>query len=274
MKLFVRPLVGALVLASGVALGSDSEIRLEYFTDSPSLFQERKPVTFWHRFESTFVERSDEVFTDRLHSFRLVSWNMDQTLGQTPSIADSAATAARRSLERSVSYGLREAALGFPGLEWLVDDPTIIFEFLRDTVDEVYEESVAPLDPSFGLAERSWWKRLRSGGHLRYGVRPFRTSPYLFMSFRANRDDNIYLMGHVRYYFRHWAEQRLELALSVPLVHGFILNAGTAFHLTERDLPTTAVVKLFKNFGQSGVMHLGFEVKQHPTVLAGLAFTW
>jgi hypothetical protein len=274
VRLYFRLVVGLMLFGRCFVLGDDSEIRLEYFTEIPSFLEyEQKPSTFIRRFESALSEQSAEVFADRLHSFNLLNWRMDENFGHTSRIADAANQAARSALERTVTYSLREAALGFPLIGLLDENPTIAFELLRGTVDEVNEESVSPIDPSFGLAERSWWKRLSSGGHLRYGLRPFRTNPYAFLSFRLNRDERTYLLGHVRYYFRHWAEQRLDLAMSLPLVGGFAIDAGTSFTFGNESTHN-AVVKLFKNLGSAGVMHVGVEIKDHPTLLAGVAFPW
>jgi hypothetical protein len=268
-------LLGLLFFARCVALGSESEIRLEYFTNSPALFEgDEQPSSFWQRFESEFQERSAEVFADRLHPFKLVTWGLQERSGRGARIAEAASDAARGSIMKSATYSLREAVLGFPTLEWVKDNPGLVYELLRNSVDEVHEESVSPLDPAFGLAERSWWNRLRSGGHFKYGLRPFRTSPYAFLSFRVNDGKLLYLLGHVRYHFHNWTQQSVELALSLPLPHGFAIDAGTSYELWQKEQAHRVVVKLFKHFSSDGIVHVGFEVKERPMVLAGLAFSW
>lgn len=214
------------------------------------------------------------MFADRLHPFKLVTWAMDQREGISAGLGESANHAAGAAVERSAIYALREAALELPFFRWLKERPRVFSELLRGTLDEVAEESVAPLDPAYGVVERSWWRHLAEAEQIQYGVRPFRTDPYVFVGFRLGEGENLRLLGHVRYYYRNWQDPKLEFAVSLPLPHGFAIDAGTSYEFNAVDHERKFVVKLFKQFKSGGIVHVGVESKQRPVMLAGIAFPW
>ena len=275
MSSLLRLLLCLLVWSRCVALPAEPDIRVQYPSEHawlPALPTD--PDSFWRRFDAAYQERSHDIFADRLHAFRLVTWSLDRGDLLAGGIPASAAAAAQGSLTKSVVYGLREAALELPPLAFLKENPNFFVELLRGTLEETVEESVAPLDPAYGRAERQWWRRLAAGDRLRYGLRPFRTDPYLFVSFRLSKDEKLPLLGHVRHYFRNWQEQRLEVATSLPLPRGFAVDAGTSYDFSEAEHEHKFVIKIFKEFKSGGIIHVGFESKQRPVLLAGLAFPW
>src|SRR5205823_6416930 len=107
-----------------------------------------------------------------------------------------------------------------------------------------------------------------------YGVRPLRTSPYVYVS-HAIKDggDNTVVVANVRYYYEHFSEHRFELSLAVPLAYGMALDLGSAYEFGARD-EQRFVVKLLKEFKGGGIAHLGLEVKDHPSIIAGISFGW
>ena len=144
---------------------------------------------------------------------------------------------------------------------------------LSESVDAVEEDAVAPTDPWIRPAELSWWKSLAERRVLRYGIRPFRADPYAFLSMRLKEGDRLMALGHVRYYFRDFADHRFELALSLPVTKGFALDIGTAYQFGRHEDEKKIVVKLFKPL-KRGMIHLGVEIEKEPTLLAGLSMAW
>ncbi|HKS38802.1 MAG TPA: hypothetical protein VJW76_16525 [Verrucomicrobiae bacterium] len=229
---------------------------------------------FLERFTLEFDRRIDEQFTDRFHPFTVMNWSIDLANNHSDHFRERAASAARNALSKSVVYSVREAAVDLPILAWLKERQGVLADFLRNSVDSVGEEAVAPLELSYRPVERSWWQTLSQNGHLQYGMRPFRTSPYAFLSAGIKDHDRVFLLGHVRYHYRPFSEHRFEVALSVPLDHGFAIDVGTSYQFGGRDEEERLVVKLFKEFKRGGILHVGLEARQHPAFLAGIALPW
>lgn len=252
-----------------------AEIKVQYLPDDYSIeFPEGRTPSAWHRFQTVFEDRSDDVFADRLHSFQLLKWSMNQDEGIAGGLGDSANHAALGALSKSVEYGLREAALELPIFRWLKEHDNFFTELVKGTVNEVAEEAVSPMSPAYGRVERSWWRRMSEGNHIRYGLRPLRRDPYAFMSFRVDDFERLNLLGHIRYYMRRWHQPKLEFALSLPLPHGFAIDAGTTYEFAARENGHKFVVKLFKELKSGGVIHFGVESKQRPVMLAGISLPW
>jgi hypothetical protein len=134
---------------------------------------------------------------------------------------------------------------------------------------------VAPLDVSYRAVERSWWQGLSdSGGPLRYGIRPFRSDPYTFVSLGIKDGDNLLFLGHVRYHYDRFADHRFEIALSVPLAHGLAIDLGTSYQFGRHGDKQGLVIKLFKEFKSGGIVHVGLEARQNPAVFAGMVLPW
>ena len=177
----------------------------------------------------------------------------------------------RSALMKSVQYSLRDAAVVLPAAVWFEGREDALSEFFVNSVDAVEEEAVEPLNPQYRPAERRWWQELKEKRVLRYGIRPFRTDPYTFLSARLQDGDHLLLLGHVRYYFRDLADHRFEVAVSLPLGNGFALDAGNAYQFGRHEDESKFVVKLSKPLKQGGIVHLGFEVQSSPAVFAGIS---
>src|SRR5256884_3912089 len=54
----------------------------------------------------------------------------------------------RGAFAKSVVYGVREATVDLPIMFWLKERQGLLADFLRNSVDSVAEEAVAPLDTS------------------------------------------------------------------------------------------------------------------------------
>jgi hypothetical protein len=227
---------------------------------------------FLERFKVAFDRRVEDQFTDRLYPFNVMNWSIEMGDQAYDEFRERTTSAARHALTKSVVYGLREASVDLPIMSWLEDRQDFLAAFLRNSVDSVGEEAVAPLDLSYRVAERSWWKRLSENGDVHFGVRPFRTSPYAFMSTAIRDDDRLLMLAHVRYHYRNFADHRFEIALSVPLAHGFEVDLGTSYQFGRHGNEERLVVKLEKEFKSGGILHIGCEAGEHPAFFAGIAF--
>jgi hypothetical protein len=163
---------------------------------------------------------------------------------------------------KSAEFGTREAAIELPFMIWLDDHQGWFADFLRGSVGNVDEETVGPLDISHEAVAESWWRSFARGG-THYGIRPFRTDPYAYVSHEFTDGNDTILLAHARYYYDHF----------VPIASGLALDFGSAYQFGQHDA-RRLVVKLLKEFKNGGVAHLGFEVRDHPTLIAGISFTW
>jgi hypothetical protein len=250
-----------------LAVEPDSSARLV-------LSVEPQPVFFWERFSTAFDHRSEDVFADRLHAFNMLRWSVQLNRTDSSGAGERSTSAAQRGLSTALGYGLRDTIADSPLMLWLEERQGFLGSFLRDSIDGVEEESVSPLDGSYGFVEHSWWKTLRDRRALRYGIRPFRTSPYLFTSFAVRDHKQLLFMSHVRYYYDKLANHRFEVAVSVPLMYGFTMSAGTSYQFGGLRDQGRAGIKLLKELKTGGVMHLGCELRERPTLLAGITFPW
>ena len=268
-----RILIGLTVaLAVGVQ-AADQNIQLEHSNRVAPL--EAPPgEALLERFKVAFNQGVDDVFVDRFHPFNMMKWNLELATQDHDHFRDSAANAARGAFAKSVVYGAREATVDLPVLLWLNERQGVLADFLRNSVDSVAEEEVAPLDLRYRPVERSWWRRLSESGGVHYGIRPFRTSPYTFVSLGIKQGDNLLMLAHVRYHYRNFADHRFEIALSVPLAQGMAFDVGTSYQFGRHPEEGGLVVKLFKEFKSGGIMHVGMEAREHPSFFAGIAIPW
>ncbi|MGC3958323.1 MAG: hypothetical protein QM813_10395 [Verrucomicrobiota bacterium] len=234
------------------------EIRLE--ATSP------EPFTSWEHFETAFQRNADRIFTDRFHPLQTTHWEL-----AVDDFRTQPSRTASKALTRTLTTSARSAAVELPLVMWLEDRQGFLVDLLRSTVEENDEEAVNPLDPSYRVTEKSWWQRLADNKNIYFGVRPFRTSPYAYISSTIRNGDTLLLMAHVRYHYSNFAEHQFEVALSMPLSPGLALELGTAYQFTEHSEMSVVVLKLAKQIGQHGVMHAGIEVQEHPRFLAGIS---
>jgi hypothetical protein len=230
-------------------------------------------LSLWKRFQVQFGRGTDDLFADHFHSLKIMKMSVDVGDSQPVRFRERTTFAARRTVAKSFVYGVREATVQLPLMLWLEERQGFLAEFLRNSIGSTEEEALAPLDPSYGVVERSWWRQLSENGHMSYGARPFRTDPYAFLSLGIKDGETVFLLGNLRYYFRNFADHKFELALSVPLAYGFALDLGTFYQFGRHD-DEKFVVKLFKGFKGGGILHVGFEVRDRPGMFAGIALPW
>jgi hypothetical protein len=232
-----------------------------------------QPVFFWERFDDGFDDNANDIFADALQPLNVIRWNLELP-GEdfSSSFRERASSQARFAFVRSVEYGTREAALDIPLMLWLDENQGWFATLLQGSIGNVDEEAVQPLNISYQGVEESWWKSVADGG-THYGIRPFRESPYAYVSHGITDGEQTILLANLRYYYDRFADHRVELALSVPVAYGVALDFGSSYEFGTHDQQKLAV-KLVKELKGGGVAHLGFEVRQHPMVIAGISFGW
>ncbi len=232
---------------------------------------EEVPSTLWERFDHAFRNNSEKIFSDRFHSINTLNWYLDPVDGGFESFGDRGARTAAGALSRSVVTGFREAAIDLPFMDWLDGQRGFVVDLLMDSLDTVEEESVNPLNPSYRILEKSWWKRLSESRGFRYGLRPFQISPYAFASAGIWNKDSLIAMTHLRYHYRQFSEHQFEMAVSVPLSRGVALDVGAARILGREADSAKLVLKLSKQFKSGGIVHVGMEAKDRPAFLVGMS---
>jgi hypothetical protein len=232
-----------------------------------------EPAFFWQRFDDGFTDNANDIFADALRPLKVIQWNLDLAGRDfSDNLRQRAGSRARQAFFKSAEYGTREAVVDLPLMLWLEEHNGWFADLVRGSLDDVAEESISPLSLSYERVEQSWWKRLASGG-LHYGVRPLRTSPYAYVSHGITDGENTILLANVRYYYDHFSNHRVELALSLPLAYGMTVSFGSAYEFGAHE-DQKLVVKLEKELKGGGVAHVGFEVRDHPALIAGITFAW
>jgi hypothetical protein len=166
---------------------------------------------------------------------------------------------------------MREATVDLPLMAWLDDRQEFLADLLENSVGNSDEESVAPLNLSYRVSERSWWEHVSQTGQTFYGLRPFRSDPYAYFSFGIKKDDTVLLLGHVRYYYRNFADHSFEFAMSLPMANGLSVDVGTSYQFGRHDEEKKMAFKIFKEFRNGSVMHVGFDIQTRPAVFAGIS---
>ena len=233
-------------------------------------FNSAEPSDFWGRFHHAYDERASEVFADRLHPLKMMELSLKRPADTWEQVVERGDRTIHKAFLKSFEYSLRDASLGMPFMGWLETRVDALGDFLVDSVDSVEEESVSPLDLSYGQAERSWWKSLSEKRALRFGLRPFRTAPYAFLGLRLKEAGRTLLLGNVRYYFQNFTDHRFELSLSIPMPGKIAFDLGTFYQFGPNEEQKRLVAKLFKPLKNGGIAHLGVEVQRSPVVFAGI----
>jgi hypothetical protein len=78
-------------------------------------------------------------------------------------------------------------------------------------------------------------------------------------------------LGHMRYYYENFADHKFEFAFSVPLARDCAFDVGTSYQFGRHDDQKTLVLKFIKEFKSGGIVHVGLEAQQHPSLFAGVS---
>jgi hypothetical protein len=254
------------------ARAGDYLMQLEYAAPTVVIgAPEPKPANFWERFELAYMQRAESVFTYRFHSLSTMQWHFG--LGEFPAAdyRERTSLVARQAFTRSVVTAAREAALGLPFMIWLDEQRGFLTDLVLNSLDNDEEAAITPLSPAYRELERSWWKRLSESRDYRYGIRPFQTSPYVFVSKGFWKGDSLLVLADLRYHYRNFADHQFELALSMPLTHGLAVDVGTAYQFGRHADIKQMTLKLSKQFAKGGMLHVGMTVQARPTFLVGMS---
>lgn len=251
---------------------ADEGINLQYLPPTEALESPAKePSGFWERYQATFDQNVQEQFADDFRPFNALNWSLKLADRDSQQVRERISDTARHSLSKSVVDSFRETMLELPVMLWLKDHQTFLTDIFLNSLGNVHEEAVSPMDPSYRAAERSWWQQLSASRTVNYGIRPFRTNPYAFLSLGFRDGDRTFLLVNARYYYRLFAEHRVELAFSVPLTQGISFDVGTSYEFGQRDDQKGLVVKLYKQFRNGGNLHVGLDAKRNPVAFVGIA---
>ena len=278
--MYANSISRALALAAAATFAIQAHASDEDFNPQSTRFvlsieaPPEEPIFFWDRFDYAFQGEVNNIFIDALNPLNTVRWNL-QLPGPdfSHNLYRRSSEAARGALWDSFSYSSREAAVKTPLILWLDSQQGWFADLLRDSVGSVAEESVAPLDVSYRAVGQTWWHTLLRDKGTHYGVRPLSSSPYAYVSRSVSDGEDVLFLANVRYYYDHFSEHRFELALSVPLAYGLALDLGSAYQFGTHDERRFAV-RLLRELKGGGIATIGFEVQNHPRMIAGIGFTW
>ena len=223
------------------------------------------------RFESAFSRRADNVFTDQFQTLD-VAWRAIGAQNNPPEVCSmQSVSAASHALSRSILYGLHEATGNLPVVAWLEADRGFLATFVRSSVESVEADTALPQETPARFSAQSWWKRQLHSGALAYGVRPFRSDPYAFLSWGLKERGDVLLATHVRYYCRNLFDHKFEFCLAVPLARQFSFDFGASYQFGRHDDERRVALRLLRAMPGGTLLHVGVEFRMHPEVLAGIS---
>jgi hypothetical protein len=238
-----------------------------------------EPAPFWEQFNVEFDNRAAGEFEDQFYPLNFSNWNALWTDHDFNYLSNYNAAEGRHAFSDTFRSSAQAAVLesDLPGLEWLRERQGFLADFLWNSLDNVDEQSVSPLDPSYRSDERSWWYEQSEGGPLRYGLRPFSTDPYAYLSWRIKDGERVWLLGDARYYYQNFDEHRIELALSTPIERGFSVELGTSYQFGTQPAERKLVLKLVKTFKSDGILYVALAARQQPEspgLIAAITLPW
>lgn len=262
----------ALVCATVVAVVQAEEPTAQLVNlSTPLLLQKTTEANgMWDSFTQSVNRHVDDEFRNQFDPLNVLDWKVRLGDGNPGPLNQRSARAAGQAFSKSFLTGLREATTDLPALLWAEEQQQIFAGFLESSFGNVDEEAVSPLSPNYQRAERSWWQSLSQDNRMRYGIRPFRPDPYAYLSWAVKDGNRVLLMSNLRYHYVHFGDHSFELAVSAPLSHGLSLDAGTSYQFGLHNEEKRATVKLCKEFRGGSMIHIGFEVRSRPVLVAGL----
>jgi hypothetical protein len=267
--------VAATLLAVIAVRATDQDAQLQYSV-LPSLVNHpgNQADPFWGRFMASCDRNLNGLFADQFNSLQVMNWNMSLNSHCPTPVYTCAANAAGHAFSQAVVYGARESTVDLPVMEWLADHQNWLADFVRNSLGSVEEEAVAPAQLSYRPVEQSWWRRLSNSDNLCYGLRPFKTNPYAFLSWAIRDGNQMILLSNLRYHYENFADHNFEFAMSIPLANRCALNLGTSYQFGRHEEQKRLTIRFSKVLFLGGILNVGFEVQQHPRLLVGLATPW
>src|SRR5262245_51667973 len=132
--------VAAMTAASARAEGQ--QVDLQYSMDLALPFDvvQKENLSFWGQFKQEFTGTAEQVFADKFHPFNTLTWTSELSDTDFRTFQERSTRAAKSSLSKSVSYGLREAALDLPVMGWFREHDGFLSALFVNSVDSVEEE--------------------------------------------------------------------------------------------------------------------------------------
>ncbi len=232
-----------------------------------------RPETFSERANLIFEQRASQVARDRLHPF-----NIGQRFLQYDTyweILDKQADIGVGINSSAFVYSGREIALDGTFFSDMKYRSGFFPKLFRGSVGSVDEEQIRPLEVPDQIAEESWWNRVKQSGNIRYGIRPFRVSPYAFVGFVVQRHGQSLVFGNVRYYYSHFTDHQFDVVLSSPLGQGMMLDIGLIQKMErDGDQERRVGVKFHKRLSENGSFFIGANHREVWKFYAGFEREW
>lgn len=232
--------------------------------------------SFLGHFLDTFGDIAPEIIFDRVHPLsmaRLTIFEEDHDR-----LMEKMDSRVRSGVTKSLQYSGRTIFADMALKTWLENRQGAIANFLRGSlgsISQFREEELQPTDLGYNDIERSWWSELKESGSLRYGVRPFRTSPYAYVGFRVRSGDETLFLSTLRIRYKDMNEPSVELALSIPVGDSCALDIGLSHKFTSarEGEDGKAVVRLVKNFRLAS-LYASANVASRPGLFLGIYRPW
>jgi len=226
-----------------------NQVVISYLPISPGLEPTERSDVLSERFFQE-VMASDSIVFDRFGSpSSLLTWARRQNRFGYASLdtfnSDGANMFATMALD-----SLRTASIEVLLDGWHDDLLGRVGQFISGTIGNPQEEHIEVASVSYS-AVRSSWERENANGGIQWGLRPWRTSPYVYLLAHAGRWDGqplLTLEGRAGYTL--FGSTFIEGRLSVPLPGSFRIAAGGSFdpgRMGSRD---------------SGATHLGVTLER------------
>ena len=222
-------------------------------------------------FGSIFTRGSIKSFDRRLHEQTVPFRNGTMQDWQDESVDRMVRNAGIRSLGDSA----REYGESLP--IWKMMDEHL-GSFFANSIGAVEEDHIDPLNPSFQLSERLWWSRFRKNGDLRYGLRPFRSSPYGFLGSKWTEKGETIFYSHLRCYLEDFDDPKFELIVGVPVTRALSLTIGGSYTISNSyKEPYIASLRLQRSVSANyyNFWYVGLETGQYkmfPTQQSRIVF--
>lgn len=181
-----------------------------------------KSLDFEDRYRQELVS-SSLTFADQFGPASTISWirKIDR---DGYSIYDDITRAGTGALSDTAVYALRETAVGVWPLDQWEDFPR---ELVVGSLGNTAEERIDPLSTAYAPTETSWWRRMRDEGTIQYGIRPFRTNPYVYASavWRGHGGRPIAYF-HARCYYTLLRSEKISGQIEIPLSNSWRISVG------------------------------------------------
>jgi hypothetical protein len=175
---------------------------------------------------------------------------------------------------RSLEYAGRDFGENLEVWHWMNDR---VGGFLSRSIGSVDEELIDPLDPSYQVAERSFWAELRESGNIHFLLRPINSSPYASVAGRWKVNGDEFLFTNLRCYYSHLRDPKVELVVGIPVYDGFSATIGTSYtyHVDDSSNDSRVVARLERDISSGkkiGYWYIGFELNQvNKQIRSGLS---